>query len=95
MSFVEDLSPFFNPAEFADTANLGGVVVAGIFDNAYQLGDVGDVGFAAAQPMFMVASNTLATSPVGQSLSVNGVNYIVAASEPDGTGVTRLLLERA
>jgi hypothetical protein len=32
---------------------------------------------------------------VGQAVSVNAVAYTVAAHEPDGTGVSVLMLERA
>lgn len=95
MPFVEDLSVFFN----ADTqgfvqATLAGVAVTGIFDAAYQLGDVGGNGMATVAPVFTLATSAVPANSVGQTLVVNAVNYTVAAHEPDGTGVSLLLLER-
>ena len=94
MAFAEDLSVFFNPAEFADPATLGGVAVQGIFDKAYQFADVGGSGMAATQPVYTLATSAVPANPVGTTLVVGGVSYSVAAHEPDGTGVSLLLLER-
>lgn len=93
MPFPEDLSPFFNPAEFGSNATLAGVAVAGIFDAAYQMADVG-TGMASTAPVYTLATSAVPASPVGTTLVVNAVIYTVAAHEPDGTGVSRLLLER-
>ena len=95
MAFAEDLSVFFNPTEFADSATLGGVAVQGIFDKAYQLGDVGGAGMAQTAPVLTLATAGVPADPVGTTVVVNGVSYTVAAHEPDGTGVSLLLLEKA
>ena len=88
-----------NQAVFARLANtsatVAGVVVEGIFDNAYQLGSVGQAGFASTQPVLTTATSGLPTDPVGQLAVVNGKNYTVAAHEPDGTGLSVLMLEAA
>lgn len=91
--FTEDLSIFF--ADFGVPATLGGVAVVGLFDQAHELGNVGLVGMAGTQPVFTLATASLAGDPVGQPLVVNATTYSVAAHEPDGTGLSRLLLERA
>lgn len=95
MPFAEDLAPFFNTAEFASDATLNGVAVRGIFDAAYQLGDVGGQGMASTAPVLTLATTDVPASPVGKSVVVNSVSYVVAAHEPDGTGVSLLLLKRA
>lgn len=75
-------------------ATIAGSVVRGIFDNAYEPAEVG-IGMASSQPAFTLPTSSVVGEAVGQSLVVNGASYLVAAHEPDGTGVSRLLLEAA
>ena len=91
--FVEDMSPFFNSAEFGLTVTLGGVAVQAIFDNGFSLGNVGDIGMSSTRLALTLATASVPPSPEGQTAVVNGVTYLVAGHEPDGTGVSRLLLE--
>ncbi|MCX8017682.1 MAG: hypothetical protein N2690_07280 [Rhodocyclaceae bacterium] len=84
-------SVFFNPREFAVEATLAGQPVVGILDRGYALGDVGMVGMAGTQPVFTCP--TPAGDPAGQVLIVGADSFVVVAHEPDGTGVSRLLLE--
>ena len=95
MAFTEDLAPFFDTDEFAVDATLNGVAVRGIFDNSYQLGDVGGQGMASTAPVLTLATTDVPASPVGKSVVINSVSFVVAAHEPDGTGVSLLLLEKA
>lgn len=89
--FVEDLSTFF--ADFGVAATLNGTAVRGVFDNGYALGNVGVIGMAGTQPAFTLPTAILNGEPVGQTLVVNSASYYVSAHEPDGTGMSRLLLE--
>lgn len=88
-----------NAAVFARLANasatLAGVAVAAIFDNGYALGSVGALGMASSAPTLTLATASVPADPVGLAAVVGGVSYLVAAHEPDGTGVSRLLLESA
>lgn len=93
MAFAEDLTPFLNTAEFADDAILDGVPVRGIFDRTYVEAGAG-MGMSSTAPAFTLPTVDVPAGPVGKSLTVNGVNYAIAAVEPDGTGVTLLILER-
>lgn len=91
--FAEDLAAYFT--DFAATScTVGGVSVRAIFDNGYALGDVG-LGMAGTQPSLRVRTAALVGDPVGQAVAVGAVAYTVAAHEPDGTGISLLLLERA
>ena len=76
------------------TATLNGVEVAGIFDNAYHAGDIG-IGMASTQPAFTTLTAHVTGEAVGQLLVIHGTSYYVAAHEPDGTGMSLLLLEVA
>lgn len=91
--FTEDISAFFS--DFGVLATLNGAVVRGIFDAAYALGNVGMSGMASTQPVFTLNTDALAGEVVGKTMQVNGGSYLVAAHEPDGTGMSRLLLEAA
>lgn len=90
MPFTEDLTPFFSVAEFASSATLDGVSVAGIFDNQY----IDALGVATRQPMFTLPTADAAAATTSSELVVEGVPYRVRSVEPDGTGVTVLMLER-
>ena len=90
--FSEDISAFFQPE---DTATVDGLTVRAIFNNGYALGNVGMFGMASSQPTLTLASADVSTDPVGASVLVGAVAYLVAAHEPDGTGISRLLLEVA
>lgn len=95
MAFTEDFTAYFNTADFAFSATVAGVAVKGIFDKAYQLGNVGVTGIATTAPVLTLATAGVPADPVGTAVVVSGVSYTVAAHEPDGTGVSLLLLEAA
>lgn len=89
--FAEDLTPFFNIAEFATAAALNGVAVRGIFDNGFDDQALA-MGMAATAPVFTLASSAVPAPGIGLSLVIGAVTYKVVESMPDGTGITRLQL---
>ena len=91
--FVENTAAFFT--DFGQTVTLGGAAVSGIFDNGYALGSVGAIGMASSQPTLTLATAHVPANPVGTAVVVGAANYVVCAHEPDGTGVSRLMLEAA
>lgn len=92
--FTEDMTPFFDTdVGFAQSATVAGLSVAVIFENGHSLGDVGMLGMASAQPALVLRTADVPADPVGNAVVVNGGTYLVAAHEPDGTGLSRLLLE--
>jgi len=89
--FTEDLSTFFAAAEFASPATLDGVPVVGILDNNYmQAFD----GIAGASTSYTLPSAACAAATSASVLVVAGSTYRVRSVQPDGTGVSVLLLER-
>jgi hypothetical protein len=86
---IETLNAFFS--DFASTATVGGVTVEALWDAAY----TDPLGMAGNQPQLIVASEDLPSVAVGQAVTVNAVNYTVTGIEPDGTGITTLILRRA
>ena len=88
---TEDFTAFFSTAEFADDATLGGVEVRGIFDEAYEVQDMGG-DIASSGPVFTLPSSAVPASVTGVPLVVKGKTYKVVEPMPDGTGVTMLRL---
>lgn len=87
-------------AVFARLANSAVVIdgapeVGGIFDDGFVIGSVGPMGMGGTQPSVAVASTVVPPAVVGLPVTVAGVPYIVADAQPDGTGITRLILEVA
>ena len=98
MNAFAALETSVNNAVMAHLANaaatLNGVEVVGMFDNSYHAGDIG-IGMASTQPAFTTLTNNVVGEAVGQLLVIHGTSYYVAAHEPDGTGMSLLLLEVA
>lgn len=78
-----------------EVITVGGSVVSAIFDNGYALGNVGMLGMASSQPSITLKTSDVPADPVGTAVTVNAAAYLVAAHEPDGTGISRILLEAA
>jgi len=94
MAFTEDFSPFF--VDFGVDVTLdGGAIVEGLFDKAYIEAMGGAIG--STQPIVVMRASDVATHAIapGFALSVDGVAYTVRDAQPDGTGLTTLLLEKA
>jgi len=93
MPFVEDLAPFFDPAEFGTAALYDGASspIYGIFDNAHYapFQEVDDVA-----PRFICASSAVPGVVADKALVINSVSYKVKSIQSDGTGVLELFLEK-
>jgi hypothetical protein len=95
VAFDEDLSVFLSTADFAVVATYNSATpVTGIFDNAHQLAPLGMAMQGAAAPQFLCRASDVDADPVGKSLVVGGVDYSIAEHQPDGTGMTVLILKR-
>lgn len=93
-----ELEVFFSADDFGVTATytpLGGSAsnVKGIFDNEFFEAAVGEVGVAIQQPRFVCRSSDISAAVEGDALTVNSVAYTIRVVQPDGTGVTTLVLE--
>lgn len=91
MAMTEDLSAFFEDADFAESVVLDGTPVLGIFDNV----PAEAFGMATHQPRLRLASADAAAVTGASVLVARGVTYRVRpAPQHDGTGVCTLWLER-
>lgn len=87
-----------NTSVFAHLSNTGTVVLdglptTGIFDIPDALGSVGMYGMASTAPTLTLATSDVPPSPEGMVAVIRDKRYRVATHEPDGTGVSRLMLE--
>ena len=80
---------------------LGGQTVTGIggsfaaiFDNGYA-GNLGDPVVEGTNPTLAARTSDLANVDKGDTVTVASTSYKVARLEPDGTGMTTVILKRA
>lgn len=93
MAMVEDMSVFFNTAEHAvDALWKGTTTVQVILDNQYA--EV--AGVNGSNPVVLVPTADMPGVARGDSLvvPVGGTSYTIKNPEPDGTGITRLELQK-
>lgn len=87
-----------NAAVLARLANarvlLGGVDVDVIFENPSATAG-GGLGMASTAPTVKLLTASVPANPVGQTFDVAGVTWEIADHDPDGTGWSVLVLERA
>ena len=91
--FSEPFDVYF--AEFSVFATVGGQQVRVIFDraNSTMAGDA--LGMASSSPAITLKTSDVPANPVGTLVVLDGANWRVAEHQPDGTGVSVLVLERA
>ena len=99
MAFDQDLSVFTDTSAFGAQAQAvtrhGEVVTLQvIFDNGYTAA-LGAGLMESSQPQALARSADVADLAHGCAFGVSGVDYFVAGLQPDGTGMTTVILERA
>lgn len=95
MAFTEDLAAFLGTSDFATAATYDGATAINvIFDNDWDAMPLGMAGQSALRPRAMCRSADIAANPVGKTLLVNAVTYTIAEHQPDGTGMSLLILKR-
>ncbi len=73
------------------TATIGGSSFDVIFDDDYDE----DFAIEASDPQFLCVSADLTTAggTHGSTVTISGTNYTIINLRPDGTGLTRVVLE--
>ncbi len=99
MAFAENFAEFFNTSDFAVSATYtptvgSPVIVEGIFDNEYFAVDLSEVSVSGSQPKFTYESSKISSPKLGDSMSISAINYKIVEIQPDGTGITTILLEK-
>lgn len=96
MALAEDMSVFFNSAEFGTQATLGGVEVTGILDPGFNDPTLAGYGAAGSSPQFTLAASSVPVHPEGMALVIASGpaagTYKVGNAHPDGSGTVTLSL---
>lgn len=95
--FAEDLSVFFNPAEHGIKATIDGRTQTVLFDDAYTAAQYAGVAIDASRPAVRCITALNPGLKADMEATVNGIDYVIKAVEPDGqgtAGLTRLVLEQ-
>jgi len=86
---ADDLDAFLDPdAGFGVDATVDGISVEGIFDAEY----VESLEVEETAPAFTCKTSDVTSAAHGDAVVVNATNYTIAGVEPDGTGMTKLIL---
>jgi len=88
--FTEDFSEFFISDEMADDATIGADTVAGIFESQF----VEVNGIEGVRPVFTCEAAKVANIAHITTIKVKDYTYKVAGIQPDGTGLTSIILEK-
>lgn len=89
MAFTENLDAFLSTDEFAVSATLGASTFSVIFDRAH----LESLGISTTQPMLIAKTSDVSSATRGTSITVNGSAYTIMDNQPDGTGISALMLE--
>ncbi|WP_227271240.1 head-tail joining protein [Roseobacter weihaiensis] len=94
-------SVFFDPAVFGTPATFfpvegGSYPISGIYTDAYALAGSGP-GVSTSAPVFTIDAHTQPRPPQqNDRVSISGKgDFVVNDPQPDGSGLIRLILERA
>jgi hypothetical protein len=92
---ADDRATFLEPDEHGETVVIGSGNVDGIFDNAYLSVDAAQAGIVGTKPAFICQAADVSAITIGTSTLVRlGTTYKIVNQEPDGAGMTVLILER-
>jgi len=83
-----DLLALFDLDDFAVQVTLNGTTIRAIVD----YDDVEVMGDFNRWPVLTVRTSDLDADPHGDSVVLNGTTYTIVNVDPDGTGVSRLVL---
>jgi hypothetical protein len=85
---------FLSSDDFGTAITVGASTIYGVMDKEYTAVQQGDIAVESDSPVAVVrASDVTAQSiAVGTSLTISSATYVVVSVQPDGTGMTRLVL---
>ena len=73
----------------------GTATITVLFDDAYFEDGVGDgAGVDSSAPAALAKTSDVSGATIGSTLVIGGTTYHVTSVQPDGQGMTRLVLEK-
>ena len=89
MPMTEDFSSFLSTTEHATTGIYKTNSIVGIFENSF----VEVNGVQSVKPTFLVSESDVPSIVRGNTITIDNVAYTFIMDQPDGTGMTMLILE--
>jgi len=89
MAMTEDLDVFLDTDDFATEATINSATVLGILGNEFVQVDFVE----SSKPAFECKSSDITGIAHGDTVTVGSDSYKVRGIQPDGTGMTKLILE--
>lgn len=89
-----DLGTFLNTGEFAVDITFGAGTIKGIFDNEFIESNQDEISVEDLQPQVIVKSSDIPGLAHGDTMTIESVVYNVVGIQPDGTGLTLVILSK-
>ncbi len=89
-----DLDEFLNNSEFAKDITYKSATITGIYDNAYAVSALDGDAVETLTPQALVKTSDVTGIVHGDTMTIDAVVYNVISSQPDGTGLTVVILSR-
>lgn len=95
-SILSDLSIFLSTGDFAVSAvySGNGATISVIFDEASDIGEIEGVRIEGTGPRALCKTSDLPSVDHAKTLTINSVAWKIREVQPDGTGMTTVLLKR-
>lgn len=82
-------------ADFGIVVTLpGATTITGILDSGYLAVDVEDTEVESSEPVLTCRTIDVSALTHGSQLTISGSSYYVRGIQPDGTGITTLILDK-
>lgn len=89
---TNDLDVFLNSDEFAVDITYQAATIQGIFDAPFSSAVEGEMGIESTLPQVLVKTGDVPNIAHAETMTINSVVYNVIGIQPDGTGMTLILL---
>jgi len=89
---ITDLDTFINADEFAVDITYNAATIQGVFDDEFSSAVQGEMGIESTVPQVQVKTSDVPTVAHGETMTINSTVYNIIGIQPDGTGMTLILL---
>ena len=97
LDFDDDLKEMLSSDEHGVTFFLSGIKLEGIINNEFLSQEIGRVGYESTTPMLYASSVEIRNAKHGDAIKItkgkHKGNYKIKGVQPDGTGLSLLVLE--
>jgi hypothetical protein len=91
---TNDLDIFLDDDEFAVDVILNSVTIQGIFDNEFITALEDDIGIETTSPQAQFKTTDVSSVVHGDIMTIDSVDYNIIGIQPDGTGMTLIVLSK-